>query len=94
MRQIDHIIIGGPQEIKANKTFEIEKVRADLMLIKSMLHQFNVVCKNRRDALKSDKVPIDDKWIHYPQYPIPDFTSCKYQFLLLFNKKLSRFVLY
>lgn len=87
MRQIDQII-GGPQETKANKTFEKEKVQADLKLIKLMLHHFNAVCKNRRDDFESDKVPIDNKWIHYPQYPIPDFTSCKCQFLLMFNEIL------
>lgn len=73
------------QETKDDVSLDEEEVQEDLALIKSILVQFNKLCESRRSEFTTAKVPIDDnKWMHYLQYPTPDFTTCECFLGLLF----------
>lgn len=89
MRQIDQKV-GG-----LDTTYDTEEVQADLILMKSILLQVNVVFDKNNKNFASARDPIvDNKWFKYPQYPKPDITTCECPFELfsfLFNEELPLF---
>lgn len=80
--------IDGPSE-DALKVYNIrDELQSDMNIVKTILLQFNFDCEKRASDFKSCESFIgDNKWIRFPEYPMPDLTLCEYESILFWSVK-------